>query len=137
MWKKDGDMGFSEKDSTTLIARGTRITGDINFVGSLEVEGEVEGNISLSDGGKEGEVRIAKGGSIKGVIRAPIVIVNGDIEGDVHSSNHVELAAQAKIDGNVYYSLIEMVKGAQLNGQLIYTKTEKEAKLVSVAVKVD
>ena len=39
------DSGFSA-GTTTLIAAGTRVAGDISFTGNLEIEGEVIGNIS-------------------------------------------------------------------------------------------
>ena len=35
--------------STTLIAEGTTLTGDIAFSGNLEVEGSVIGNITSAD----------------------------------------------------------------------------------------
>lgn len=44
----------------------------------------------------------------------PNVVVNGSIIGDLHASGHVELAAQARVHGNVYYSLIEMAMGAEV-----------------------
>jgi cytoskeletal protein CcmA (bactofilin family) len=33
----------------------------------------------------------------------------------------VELAAEARVEGNVYYHLIEMVMGARVDGSLVYT----------------
>jgi cytoskeletal protein CcmA (bactofilin family) len=38
----------------------------------------------------------------------------------VHALSHVELAAQARVHGNVYYSLIEMAMGAEVNGNLVH-----------------
>jgi len=68
-------------------------------------------------------------------LRAPHVIINGRVDGDVFSSEHVELAANAVVNGTVHYKLIEMVMGAQVNGSLIHetdamsatgTKAKKE-----------
>ncbi|WP_369809176.1 polymer-forming cytoskeletal protein [Oceanicoccus sp. KOV_DT_Chl] len=57
------------------------------------------------------------------------MIINGEVLGDVHCDQHVELAAKASVEGNVHYNLIEMVKGAQLNGNLVYAgATKKTAK---------
>jgi cytoskeletal protein CcmA (bactofilin family) len=48
------------------------------------------------------------------------VVVNGTVIGDVHASGHVELASEARIHGNVYYALIEMAMGAEVNGNLVH-----------------
>lgn len=102
---------------TTLISKATEITGDIHFSGALEVEGKVFGNI-YADDDSTAEVRVRETGLVKGEIQAPMVIINGMVEGDVYSSNHIELAAKARVQGNVYYHLIEMVMGSEVNGSL-------------------
>ena len=55
----------------------------------------------------------------------PNVVVNGSIIGDLHASGHVELAALARVHGNVYYSLIEMAMGAEVNGKLMHEADSK------------
>lgn len=107
---------------TTLISRTTEITGDLHFSGALEVEGRIFGNI-YADNESSAEVRIRESGLVKGSIQAPRVIINGMVEGDVHSSEHLELAAKARIQGNVYYHLLEMVMGSEVNGSLSHRNT--------------
>lgn len=102
---------------TTLISKATEITGDIHFSGALEVEGKVFGNI-YADDDSAAEVRIRETGLVRGEIQSPRIIINGMVEGDVYSSNHIELAAKARVLGNVYYHLIEMVMGSEVNGSL-------------------
>ena len=104
---------------TTLISKAAEITGDIHFSGALEIEGRVFGNI-YSDDDSSAEVRVRESGLVKGQIQAPRIIVNGLVEGDIYSSNHVELAAKARVIGNVYYHLIEMVMGSEVNGSLCH-----------------
>ncbi len=104
-------------DCTTLIANGTTISGDVQFEGALQVEGRIVGNVTAIDG----LVRVADNGYVEGEIRAPHIIINGKVTGDVHSSEHLELAAQAEVNGNVYYKLIEMVMGALVNGSLEFS----------------
>lgn len=104
---------------TTLISKATEITGDIHFSGALEVEGKVFGNI-YADDDTSSEIRIRETGLVKGEIQSPLVIINGMVEGNVYSSNHIELAAKARVQGNVYYHLIEMVMGSEINGSLLH-----------------
>lgn len=126
-------MAFNGSNGTTLVSKQTEIIGDIKFTGDLEIQGVVRGNvIAKSDSGAT--VRVVEGGRVEGEIHAPKVIVNGQIQGDVHSADHVELAAKATVEGNVHYNLIEMVKGSQVNGNLVYAgAAKKESKLEVVA----
>lgn len=123
-------MAFQSGNTTTLISKDSEIVGDINFSGDLEIQGVVKGNIRVKAEAKA-TVRIVEGGQVEGEVHAPHVIINGTILGDVHSGEHVELAAKACVDGNIHYNLIEMVKGAQLNGKLVYAGDNSNA---SVAV---
>ncbi|GAA6151852.1 hypothetical protein NBRC116587_12710 [Pseudoteredinibacter isoporae] len=106
--------------STTLISKATEIVGDLHFKGNIEIEGRVKGNIVAEDG-SDARVRVMDGGEVEGEIRAPSIVVNGKVSGNVHSSKHIELAEKAIVQGNVSYHLIEMVKGAQVNGSLLYS----------------
>lgn len=106
-------------NNTSLIARGMEFHGDLHFSGILEVEGLIVGNILAHDDAVA-EVRIREAGIVKGLIRAPVVIVNGVVEGDIYSSNHVELAAKARVTGNLFYHLMEMVLGCVVHGQLTH-----------------
>ena len=103
----------------TLIAQNTEVSGDVHFADQLYVNGRVEGNINADDG-SEATLMISDVGSVKGEIRAPFVVINGRIEGDVYATSRVELAANARIAGNVYYKLIEMQLGAMVEGQLVH-----------------
>jgi cytoskeletal protein CcmA (bactofilin family) len=117
--KKDKSLSFAS-GSTTLISKSTEMIGDIHFSGNLEVEGRVRGNIRAEEGA-DARVRIMEKGMVEGEICVPTIVINGTVNGDVHSSKHVELAAKAAVQGNVHYNMIEMVKGAQVNGSLVYS----------------
>ncbi len=116
MWGKGDKKGATAggHHETTLIAAGTRIEGDIRFVGDLHLEGQVRGNIYS----EQGRICLAETGRIEGEVRAPHVVLNGAVNGNVVATERLDLKAQAVISGNVYYRLIEMAIGAQVNGSL-------------------
>ena len=103
---------------TTLVAEGTTIRGDIEFDGGLHMDGSVEGSITSQ--GAKAFLTLSEKGRVSGEIRAPNVVINGQVKGDIIVSERLELAANARIDGNVYYKVLEMAAGAQLNGKMIY-----------------
>jgi cytoskeletal protein CcmA (bactofilin family) len=104
----------------SLIGQQTEIKGDINFTGGLHIDGKIEGNITAAE--SSGSVlTLSDQGSIKGDVRVPNVILNGLVRGNVYAEEHIELALNARVIGNVYYNLIEMAMGAEVNGSLIHT----------------
>jgi len=111
----------------TLFDRALEITGSVRFGGTLDIEGTVIGDVVAVEG-TDALVRVRDKGSVQGEIRAPKVIVNGNVKGDVYSSKHLELAANAVVNGNVHYSVIEMVKGAEVNGSLIHMQDQNVKK---------
>lgn len=101
----------------TLIAPGAAVHGDLVFSGGLHVQGKVVGNITVGEDG--GRLVLSESGEIEGEINVPRVVINGRVKGDVHAGEHLELAEKAVVEGNVYYTMIEMVIGARVNGKLV------------------
>lgn len=107
----------SEQGSQTLISPNAEVNGDLVFNGGLHVQGKVVGNVAADEQG--GRLVIGSTGAVEGEINVPRVIINGRVRGDVHAGEHLELAEKAVIEGNVYYTMIEMVMGARVNGKLV------------------
>lgn len=105
-------------ETTTLVAAGTHIKGEVRFHGNLEIEGKVTGNIIAEDADKA-RVRILPTGEVHGEVHAPVMVVNGLVVGDLFVSEQVELASKAVVEGNVHYQLIEVEMGARVNGSFI------------------
>ena len=117
----------------TLIAKGTCIVGEIHFSGSLEIEGQVQGNIEAASDDLDACVRIRDTGAIVGQVKAPVVIVSGSIEGDIYAAKQVELASQAVVKGDIHYALLEIEKGAQVNGGFV----QEEVRTATAAPKAE
>jgi cytoskeletal protein CcmA (bactofilin family) len=107
----------------TLIGHNSEITGDVSFSGGLHVDGVVKGNI-YADPDSGSVLSVSERGLIEGEVRVPNIMLNGTVRGDVHAAEHIELAEKAKVVGNVYYTLIEMVRGAEVNGNLVHQTRE-------------
>lgn len=117
---------------TTLLSRSVEVVGDVKFGGNLEIEGRIIGNI-IAQKGTDARVRVMDKGEVKGEIRAPKVVVNGKVTGDVYATHHLELAAHAVVNGNVHYQIIEMVKGAEVNGNLVHIEDASPPKKSAVS----
>ena len=103
----------------TIIGQQTRIEGNIHFSGGLHIDGQVKGGV-IAEADSTSVLTVSEHGSIEGDVRVPTVILNGKVTGDVRSAERIELAAKARVDGDVYYNLIEMAMGAAVNGSLVH-----------------
>jgi cytoskeletal protein CcmA (bactofilin family) len=119
----------------TLVGSNTRVNGDLNFAGGCHVDGTVKGNVS-ADPESQSALSVSEDGTIEGGVTVPYVVLHGIVRGDVFASQRVELGPTARVIGNVYYNLIEMAIGAEINGKLVH-QPEGQAPLLEQASRID
>jgi len=119
MWGKNGKGNKKASKIDTLIGHNTELKGDVHFTGGLHVDGIIRGNI-IADKDEASMLSLSERGLIEGEVRVPNVVLNGKVKGDVYAAEHIELAENAQVVGNVYYKLIEMARGAEVNGNLVH-----------------
>jgi cytoskeletal protein CcmA (bactofilin family) len=101
----------------TLIGKASRVHGDLEFEGGLHLDGTIAGNVRATP--VEGSsLSISETGAIEGNVEAGSVMLNGAVRGDIVARDRVVLGATARVQGNVYYGVIEMTLGAQIMGKL-------------------
>jgi cytoskeletal protein CcmA (bactofilin family) len=114
-----GDKKQSKTRIDTLVGRNSRLNGDLRFSGGLHVDGEIHGNVSAEEGG-ESMLSLSQHGVIRGEVRVPHVLINGSVEGDVYAEKRLELGAEARVNGDVYYNTVEIAVGAAVNGKMVH-----------------
>jgi cytoskeletal protein CcmA (bactofilin family) len=119
----------------TLVGQNTELQGDLVFTGGLHIDGRVKGNVIATDG-SDSTLTLSNNGRIEGEVRVPFVSLNGEVNGDVYASEKIELASQARIKGDVYYNLLEMAMGAEVNGSLLH-QAEVAKKPNKTTIKAD
>ncbi len=105
-------------DSVGLVGKNVEVSGEINFEGTLRIEGKVKGFIH----GNTGTVSIGSSGSVKGDISADICIVDGLLEGDLTAMTRVEITRTGQVEGNVTTKELIIAEGAVLAGNLVMSK---------------
>jgi len=111
----------------SLIGQNTEIKGDVIFTGGLHVDGKIVGNVFAEDAGSL--LTLSDQGVIEGEVRVPSIILNGEVKGDVYAGERIELATRGRVAGNVYYNLIEMAIGAEVNGKLVHRSPDDKPAL--------
>jgi cytoskeletal protein CcmA (bactofilin family) len=114
-----GRKGQMDSRIDTLVGPNTKVNGDLGFCGRCHIDGVVKGSVS-ADSNSYSALSIAEDGSVEGGVTVPYVVLHGLVRGDVVASQRVELGPTARVIGNVYYNLIEMAIGAEINGKLVH-----------------
>lgn len=120
---------FKAPKVSTVVGQGTEITGDVHFQGGLHLDGVIKGN-AIGEPESNSTLTVSDLGTVEGDVRVENLILNGTVVGDVYASQRVELATHARVTGTVYYKLLEMAMGAEVNGQLVHSEEAGETRML-------
>jgi cytoskeletal protein CcmA (bactofilin family) len=99
----------------SVLGADLRITGEISTTGSVEILGEIEGNI-IAHG-----LIIGQEGRVKGTIQAATVEVKGKMDGKI-ACDSVTLRSSAEVKADVTTSGIVIESGAVMDGRFLKPK---------------
>lgn len=116
--KKDTNKRKNTKIDS-LVGQQTVIEGDVKYSGGLHIDGKVIGNVIANKDDKS-MLSVSEQGTIEGDVHVSNIMLNGTVLGNVYAYERVELAPNARVTGNVYYNLIEMAMGSEVNGNLVH-----------------
>jgi cytoskeletal protein CcmA (bactofilin family) len=102
----------------TLIGKSVRVHGDVEFAGGLHLDGQVSGGVRAESQAAT-SLSVSDTGSIEGAVEVTDLVLHGTVRGDIVARGRVVLGASARVEGNVYYGVIEMTLGAQISGKLV------------------
>ena len=100
----------STNASRSVLGPDLRITGEITSSGTVEVLGEIDGNISADS------LTIGNEGRISGAVRAATIEVKGRLDGKVESGSFT-MRASAQVTADIAYQSLIIESGAQIEGR--------------------
>jgi cytoskeletal protein CcmA (bactofilin family) len=90
-----------------------KFRGELSAQEDLIIQGSVEGSITHTQ-----SLTIGTDGSMKGDIRARVIVIDGKVEGDLYATESVNIRATAKVKGNLYAPRVGITEGAFFQGQI-------------------
>jgi cytoskeletal protein CcmA (bactofilin family) len=90
-----------------------RFRGELSAQEDLIIQGSVEGSITHTQ-----SLTVGTDGSMKGDIRARLIVIDGKVEGDLYATESVSIRATAKVKGNVFAPRVGITEGAFFQGQI-------------------
>lgn len=99
----------------SFLAADLKIVGEITSTGSVEVLGEIEGNLTARG------VTVGDAGRVTGSVTAKSVDVKGSVDGRV-ATGDLTLRGSAQVKADVTYATLVIESGAQMKGSMKLSK---------------
>jgi len=108
--------------SATIIGSGASFNGVLKVNGSLRVDGDVEGQVAVTEG-----LVVGPSGVVKADVSADSAVVTGRIYGQVRVRGKVQLLKGARLEGDVHSSSFQIEDGAVFQGNCIMGEAARAA----------
>jgi len=102
---------IDESTLQTVLAEDIDFDGEIHFSEPLLIKGTVKGKVISNT-----DLYINAGAVVAARVEARKVSVKGEVRGDIHANDRLELFASARVDGNVHTPDLIVQSGCRLNG---------------------
>lgn len=99
------------EEISAFLGKETLFEGKMTFQGVFRLDGRFEGEIFES-----GTLIVGESALIKGKIGVKTIIINGCVEGELHSEERVEIHSTGKFSGTFITPLLVVNEGGFLNG---------------------
>jgi cytoskeletal protein CcmA (bactofilin family) len=95
----------------TLLGRGSEFQGKLTFEGTVRIDGKLSGEIFSED-----VLVVGEGAQVSAEIDVGVIIVEGNVTGNIRAKRAVELHAPARVKGNIETPSLYIDKGVLFEG---------------------
>lgn len=117
-WVADAMARNSEPTAGSLTVSAT-----LDDSGTLVIHGTVMAPITHHN-----DVTVGPSGRVVGKIRARVIVIEGEINGDLCATDLIRVTATGKVVGNLHAGRISTQSGAQLQGRIVMRHRPDQAK---------
>ena len=94
-----------------LLGRGSEFDGKLSFEGTVRIDGTFTGEITTSD-----TLLIGEDAKVTAEIQCGSVVINGEVTGNIHAAQGVEMHRPARVKGDVTSPSLMIEKGVVFEG---------------------
>jgi cytoskeletal protein CcmA (bactofilin family) len=110
----------SENSHNAVLGKSVIVKGQIISREDLTIDGEVEGTVELH----EHRLTIGANGRVKASVKARELVVLGTIQGDVETTDKIDIRKDAKLVGDIKTARIVIEDGAYFKGNIDIVRPE-------------
>jgi cytoskeletal protein CcmA (bactofilin family) len=96
-----------------FLDKGTNVTGELEFAGTLRIDGNFHGSIGTGDILVIGEHAV-----VHADIKAGEVEIHGQLFGRIEAKRRVEIHATGRVRGDIQTPVLSMAAGSVLDGRI-------------------
>ena len=98
--------------ASTLISAGSSFEGTSKSTGNIRIEGKFTGTIKCAD-----NVYVHKKARVNADIHAKIVMVHGEVNGNIYSKEKINISDTGQVNGGVEAPALTISTGGHLDGK--------------------
>ena len=121
------------RNNVVHVGKSVVIKGEINGSEDLMIEGKVDGKISLP----QSTLTVGADGKLKAEIAAKVVIVLGEVKGNVTASEKVDIRDHGTVNGAIITKKLAIADGAHFRGSIDMQQQADATEKRKVAPKSD
>ncbi len=110
--------------ASAVIGGSITVNGDVTGDEDLTILGRVQGTVNLA----QHNVTIGPSGRVKADVRGKMVIVEGEVDGDLKASEQIILRRTAKVEGSISAPRVALEDGAVFRGAIDMDSASKMGK---------
>jgi cytoskeletal protein CcmA (bactofilin family) len=95
-----------------VVGSSISVKGDLTGAEDLVILGHVEGKIDVASN----TVTVGQGGRVHADVHGAVIVIEGEVEGDLYGTERAVLKASGKVKGNLHAPKISIEDGAQFEG---------------------
>lgn len=118
----------NDSELNAFLGVGTEYRGKLDFVGTVRIDGQFEGEIST-----DGDLILGRKASVKGTVCVGRLTSCGQIKGDVTVQERTVLEKTSVLEGTLSTPVLVVEKGAVVEGGITMSKAETAARPKVVA----
>ncbi len=106
-------QAWVDERTRVAVGRNTNISGKLIFQEPVRIEGRFRGELSSVE-----LLVVSTEAKIEGKIRAPRLLILGELQGDVVGAAQVVLGPAARVNGRIEARSLTICEGARFNGEV-------------------
>ncbi len=119
--KEDSTISAAVSGVNSIFGEGSSFKGNVRIQGSLRVDGEFEGNLTVSE-----SLIVGKSGTVKAEVEVGEAVVGGRVIGRIRASERVELQTGARMEGDVFTQSFMIEDGVFFRGSCHMGREEEQ-----------
>jgi len=118
--KEDAAVSAAVAGVNSILGDGSSFKGNIRVEGSMRIDGEFEGNLTVTE-----SLIVGKSGTVKAEVEVGEAVIGGRVVGSVRASDRVELQTGSRMEGDVFTQSFMIEDGVFFRGSCHMGKEEE------------